>query len=326
MGFLENREIEVQYKGAKSARKNLPGGGPQGTVLGMFLFLILINKAGFKNIQKNTGTTICNPRINTRAPIDEIHVKWIDDMTIAEAIHLKSSLEIDYSQQHPVTFHERTGHRLPPEKSKVQGLLTELLKYAEDHEMKINEAKTNAIIFNKAKKYDFLPHLTVGNSGQLNVVDEIRILGIVVRSDLSWSSNTRVMCSKAYARLWILRRLKPLGLSQERLLDVYEKQIRCVLEFAAPVWTGGLTKSEETQIERVQKAAFAIILGKQYTSYSKALQSLNRVTLEDRRKELCLKFAKQSQRSARFGHSFLMFTPASNMNTRSKKKAIVHTI
>ena len=252
--------------------------------------------------------------------MDVIHVKWIDDMTIAESINLKSSLESNTCQQHPVSFHERTGHLLPPEKSKVQGLLTELLNYSIDHEMRINESKTNAILFNKAKKYDFFPNLTVGNSSQLKVVEEIRILGIVIRSDLSWSANTKVMCGKAYARLWILRRLKPLGTSQEQLLDVYEKQIRCVLEFAAPVWTGGLTKSEVTQIERVQKAAFAIILGKQYTSYSEALQVLNRGTLEERRKALNTKFAKKCEKSDRFSHWFQRTYPTYNMKTRSKKK------
>ena len=48
MGFLENRELEVNFKGETSSRKRLPGGGPQGTILGLFLFLILINAAGFK--------------------------------------------------------------------------------------------------------------------------------------------------------------------------------------------------------------------------------------------------------------------------------------
>jgi hypothetical protein len=61
------------------------------------------------------------------------------------------------------------------------------------------------------------------------------MLGVQVRSDLSWRSNTVAMCQNAYARLWMLRRLKLLGASEVELLDVYDKQIRCMAEFAAPV-------------------------------------------------------------------------------------------
>ena len=37
-GFLTDRELVVNYKGEKSESKKMPGGGPQGTALGMFLF------------------------------------------------------------------------------------------------------------------------------------------------------------------------------------------------------------------------------------------------------------------------------------------------
>ena len=55
IGFLENRVMEVHFKGEQSEQKILPGGGPQGTILGMFLFLIFINGAGFKDNVKKTG-------------------------------------------------------------------------------------------------------------------------------------------------------------------------------------------------------------------------------------------------------------------------------
>ena len=161
--------------------------------------------------------------------MDKIHLKWIDDMTAAEAINLKEQLVDDPNLIFPLRFHERTGHSLPKSHSKVQELLTELLKYTEDKEMLINDSKTHAILFNRAKNYDFAPNLTIGNSGQLEVVDEILLLGVKIRSDLSWSSNTAFMCQKAFTRLWILRRLKALGVSRSVLLYVYFKQIRCIV-------------------------------------------------------------------------------------------------
>ena len=68
MGFLENRELEVNHKGKTSGRKKLPGGGPQGTILGMFLFLILINEAGFRDNIRNTGRLITKS-FNRRGPM-----------------------------------------------------------------------------------------------------------------------------------------------------------------------------------------------------------------------------------------------------------------
>ena len=248
-----------------------------------------------------------------------MHAKWIDDMTIAEAVNLKDCLIENPSLQHPLPFHERTGHSLPHERSQVQSLLTEVFEYTKKHEMKINESKTNVILFNRSKKFDFAPNLSIGNSSPLNVVEELKILGITIRSDLSWSTNTRIMCGKAYSRLWILRRLKPLGVQQAELLNVYEKQIRCIVEFASPVWTGGLTKSEVAQVEKIQKAAFAIILGYQYTSYAQACATLSRLTLESRRSEINLKFAKKCYASERFNHWFHKNSSTCHMETRSKK-------
>ena len=57
MGFLSDRFMMVRYGGEKSGLKPLPGGGPQGTLLGLLLFLILINDCGFEN-DENIGETI----------------------------------------------------------------------------------------------------------------------------------------------------------------------------------------------------------------------------------------------------------------------------
>ena len=43
MGFLSERSMVVKYNGVLSSNKELPGGTPQGTLLGLILFLVLIN-------------------------------------------------------------------------------------------------------------------------------------------------------------------------------------------------------------------------------------------------------------------------------------------
>ena len=93
------------------------------------------------------------------------------------------------------------------------------------------------------------------------------------------------------------------------LLDVYQKQVRCIVEYASPVWTGGLTLDEVHQIERVQKTAFAIILGSGYKSYEEALILLDMETVETRRNSINLKFAKFCSQTA----------SVHNMKTRSSE-------
>jgi hypothetical protein len=178
-------------------------------------------------------------------------MKFIDDMTMAESIYLKDKLIKNPNPVHPLQYHERTEHILPKESSKLQQQLNDLKIYTEKHQMKINQDKTKVILFNNATKYDFLPNLTLDTDCPLQVVDEIWLLGVQVKADLSWRSNTTAMCQTAYARLWMLRRLKPLGASVEELLDVYDKQIRCMVEFASSVWTSGISLAEVNQIERV---------------------------------------------------------------------------
>ena len=98
--------------------------------------------------------------------------------------------------------------------------------------------------------------------------------------------------------------MKALGAANEDLKDVYIKQIRCILEYAAPVWHSSVTLEESTQIERVQKLALRIILGGSYHTYKNALEQMQLETLYSRRKRLCVKFARKCLKSNKFSHWF----------------------
>ena len=123
--------------------------------------------------------------------------------------------------------------------------------------MRINQKKSKVMVFNTARHYDFMPTLTLPGMGvgeYLEVVENFKLLGVVVRSDLKWYDNTNHICKKGYQRLWILRRLKKLGATKHELLDIYYKQVRSVLELAVPVWQPGLTQQEIRQIYKYRSA------------------------------------------------------------------------
>ena len=54
-----------------------------------------------------------------------------------------------------------------------------------------------------------------------------------------------------------------------------------------------LTIENEQDLERVQKTALKIIYKNSYENYENALEMSNLKTLKDRRKDLCLTFAKR---------------------------------
>ena len=95
------------------------------------------------------------------------------------------------------------------------------------------------------------------------------------------------------------------GANQNELRDIYCQQVRSILEYAAVVWHSGLTIENKANIERVQKSALAIILGKKYINYENALSTLNIERLCVRREKLCLKFAKKSLASEKFSSWFV---------------------
>ena len=125
----------------------------------------------------------------------------------------------------------------------------------------------------------------------MDVVSETKLLGVIITDNLKWNKNTEFLCLKARQKLWTLKRMMLLDLDEYELFDVYKKEIRSILEYAAPVWHSGLTRKENSEIESVQKLAFRMILKKGYDSYSRACAYFQTDTLYKRRLEICKRFA-----------------------------------
>ena len=118
----------------------------------------------------------------------------------------------------------------------MQDNLDSLNLYADQHLMSVNQEKTKIMLFSRQKKYDFLPELQLIPNRNIEVVEEMKIVGVIVRSDLKTCSNTKYIIKKAYSRMWIIRRLKALGATRARLIDVLQKQVLSTLQLAILAW------------------------------------------------------------------------------------------
>ena len=315
ISFLKHRRMIIRYNGASSCPVPLPGGGPQGTLLGLLLFIVLINEVGFEDQHNDVGEIItCKRRLRE---VNKIHLKYVDDLLIAESINLNQQLITVPPQERdlPDQFHARTGHQLPEVKSEVHCQLLKTVRYAEENQMQLNLKKTKLMLFNPSRTRDFMPCFNI-DGNQIEVVNETRLLGVTVRSDLSWAAHVDDIVKRCNRRLWMLRRLKRLGADNWDLKEIYETQIRSILEYAAPVWHPSLTGDLRHKLERVQKSALHIILADNYKSYTSACKSLKFETLHSRREFLCKKFARKSFKNPKFNKWFKL----NNIQTKTRFK------
>ena len=212
-------------------------------------------------------------------------------------------------------------HFIPAENLKSQQYLNNIHEWTQNKKMLLNKKKTQYMIFNFTRKFQFSTRLQLENEN-IQFEKQAKLLGIIINSDLKWSSNTSYLIKKAYARMEILRKLFPFCIPIEDLVIIYIIFIRSVLENSSVVWHSSITQEEITDIERIQKTALRIILKNNYENYQNALIITKLDTLEQRRENLCLDFAKTCTKSTTTSDMFPL-NKQTNSILRHKEKYVV---
>ena len=194
--------------------------------------------------------------------------------------------------------------------------------------MKINDKKTQTVIFNTSTSKDCYPRLINSKGFIYDNTEDFKLLGVDIMTDqkqgIRWDSFIRKCIKKAYLNMWILRRLAEFGVSTKDLIMTYIERIRIMVEPHVALWSFSINESLVKAIEKVQKVACFIILGKRSTpSYSRNLSMLNLEPLERRREILCKNFASKVFKHPVHNH---MFTLTKGQNTRSGSKVVIPPI
>ena len=286
--YLSSRSMCVRYMGATSTFQSCPGGGPQGGLLTGVLFCLQVNKAGspcplpelpsfgleghhtpaIHPTQSNTEhpssrqVSLQGPTLRPIPPQEEnrplchkkenLHKKsYIDDLTLLEKISLSQLIQ-KYRIMGPLDFHDRFNLALPPDKSILQHQLQDLVRFTKEHSMVLNSKKTKCMPFVNSLTKDFMPQLSIEPGNHLEVIYQLKLVGVVLTSDMTWNAQINYTVNRVSRTLWQLVIFKQLGASQEKLKTFYILKIRSILMFASVCFHSSLTSEMSQKLELKQ--------------------------------------------------------------------------
>ena len=137
--------------------------------------------------------------------------------------------------------------------------------------MKLNKSKTKCFPFISSITKDFMPQLSLEKGSFLEVIYELKLVGLVLTSDLTWNAHVDYTIKRVNSVLWQLTRFKNLGAPSDKLLQFYILKIRSILMFGSVCFHSSLTQELSRKLELQQRRSLAIILGSQYRNYRNAL-------------------------------------------------------
>ena len=141
ISYFQQRKMTVKWHNLFSHLRNMPGGGPQGYILGLLLYLA--------NSNDNAD----------HIPVD-MRFKFVDDLSVLEEINLIMAGLTSYNCENQVPSDVGTHQKfLPSQNIKSQSYLDQIQSWTNDNKMKLNSAKTNIMVFNFNKQYQFSTRL-----------------------------------------------------------------------------------------------------------------------------------------------------------------------
>ena len=149
-----------------------------------------------------------------------------------------------------------------PNDLKCQATLDTIAKWTETNKMKLNEEKTQYMVFSRSDT-EMATRLSL-NGKTIQRTESTKLVGVWLTTWLDWDKNTKEICKKAYSRMTMISKLKYVGVHVQDLITIYVLYIRSVLEYCSVLWHSTLTQSQSQSIERVQKTSLKIILEKNY--------------------------------------------------------------
>ena len=245
--YLENRNQRTKFTDYLSEEEIVEAGVPQGSILGPILFIIFTH-----DFQQELNL----PNIHITAYADDTQL-----MTSG-----KTYTEI---------------------KERLEKAIEEAANWYTRNKLCINAGKSEILVVGtqrKMNKLGKLPNLKVTEGNrvkELEVQDNIKILGVYIDKNLNWNKQVDNVKRKAYLATKNMFRVKDI-LPMEARRKLYDSMITPHFNYCDTVWNG-CTKEKEHELQRIQNAAAKAIVNRKEITSSQALKELKLLPLQKKR-------------------------------------------
>ena len=149
--------------------------------------------------------------------------KYVDDITVSE-IELKNMA------------------------SNIQSIVDDIQSQSESLKFILNKDKRQEMRIQFSKVQSQCLPLTIC-SKEPALVNQAKVLGVIIRNDLKWNSHVDSIVRKASKTMYFLRQLKRANVSCNDLVQFYCMCIRPVVEYASPVFHYALPASLNDELD-----------------------------------------------------------------------------
>ena len=193
------------------SKRKLYGGGAQGGIFGILEYLSQTNN-------------------NLDFVEEDLRFKYFDDASVLEIVNLLSVGLASHLSKNTVPNNIPEHNQfIPSEHLQSTEYLKNVHEWSTSQKMELNIEKSNMMLFNFTHDHQFTTEVNYKNEN-LKIVDEKKLLGTIITTDLKWHRNTQSIVKRAYARFSILHKISEFGASNSDMVTIYTSYIRFVLE------------------------------------------------------------------------------------------------
>ena len=179
VSYFQERKMIVKWHGLTSSTRDLPGGGPQGCTFGLLEY------------KSNSNNNVDHVPLHMR-------FKFVDELSVLEKLSLILIGLSSYNFRNHVASDIGTHQKyLPNINIQSQNYLDQIQTWTETNKMKLNVDKSKVMIFNFTEDYQFATRLYIEDV-LMETINQTKLLGTIVQSDLKWSENTTMIVKKGY--------------------------------------------------------------------------------------------------------------------------------